>query len=98
MPLPLPPVPLQQENTGRCAATGRYDGGARVLHLPFSCVMAKLCHCFVDEAVPVRASFGQLTAVRVHREVTVEGDAPAAVEPVLRFADATETERFDPRD
>jgi hypothetical protein len=39
-----------------------------------------------------------LAAVRVDGQLTVEGDAPPAVEPVLRLAEAAEPEALDPGD
>ena len=52
-------------------------------HLALAGLVAELGHGLVEEAVAVGAALGELAAVRVHRQLAVEGDAPAAVEPVL---------------
>ena len=44
------------------------------------------------------AALGELAAVRVHRELAVERDAAAAVEPVLGLAEAAEAEALEPGD
>ena len=60
--------------------------------------MAQLGHGLVEEAEAVRAALGQLTAVRVDRQLAVERDPAPAVEPVLRLAEPAEAERLEPGD
>ena len=78
-------------------ATGAHDGGGRVAHLPRPAVTAQLGDRLVDQAHPVGAPMRQLAAVRVEREITVEGDALARVEEVLGLADPAESERLESR-
>src|SRR5207237_1188538 len=95
---PSDPVPLHQEHTRRRAATTGEDGRLGVAHLALAGFVPKLRDRLVDEAVAVSATFGQLTAVGVHRQIAVERDALPALEPVLRLADPAEPESFEPRD
>ena len=46
----------------------------------------------------MRAALGELPAVRVDRELAVEGDASPAVEPVVGLAEPAEPEALEPRD
>ena len=69
---------------------------AALAHLPRAAVAAQLGDRLVDQAHAVRPPMGQLAAMRVEREITVEGDALARVEEVLGFADPAEAERLDP--
>src|SRR5205085_8159682 len=87
---------LQQQYARRGASARGDHCGLRIRHLTFAGVVAQLGDGLVDEAVAVRAPFRQLPAVRVDRQLAVEGDAATAVDPVLRLADAAEAERLDP--
>src|SRR5580704_18191869 len=91
-------LPLQEEDTRRGASAGGDHGRPGASHLSFACVVAQLLHRFVDETEAVRASLGELAAVRVDREVPVERDAASAVEPVVGLAETAEAQRLEPRD
>ena len=58
--------------------------------------VAQLEHGLVDEAEAVSATPGQLTSVGVQRQLTVEGDAAAVTDEVLRLAEAAEAEVLEP--
>ena len=60
--------------------------------------MPELGDGLVDEAESVGAAFGELTAVRIDRQLAVQRDPPALVQPVLRLAEAAEAERLQPGD
>ena len=90
--------PLEQQHTRGRAAAGGDDGRPRVVHLALTGLVAQLCHRLVDEPEAMRAALGELAAVRVDREVTIEGDAPAAVQPLVGLSEVAEAEPLDPRD
>src|SRR5580704_6756221 len=61
-------LPLQEEDPRRGASTGGDHGRPGASHLSFACVVPQLLHRFVDKAEAVRASLGQLAAVRIDWE------------------------------
>src|SRR4051812_25584204 len=91
-------VAAEEQDAGRRATTGGDDRRARVDDLTLARLVPQLGHAFVDEAETVGAAFGELTTVRVDRQVTVERDAATAVEPVRGLTDAAEAQRFEPGD
>src|SRR5690349_3865863 len=85
-------VPLQEQHARRRAAAGGHDRRGRVGDLALAGVVAELRDRIVEEAEPVRAAFGELAAVGVHRELAVEGDPPPTVQPVVGLADPAEAQ------
>src|SRR3954468_13038830 len=81
------PVSLEQEHAGRRATTRGHHGSPGVRHLTVAGVAAQLDDRFADEPEAVRPPLGELAAVRVHRELAVESDPPAAIEPILGLAE-----------
>ena len=68
-----------------------------VSNLTVATLAAQLHHRLVEEAIAVRPAAGELTAVRVQRQVAVESDALAVTEEVLGLAHLAETEGLEPR-
>ena len=91
-------VGAQEHRSRRREATAADGGDLCVPDLAGTTVAAQLDDGFVDETHAVGAAGRELTAVRVERDhAALAGDVPAAVEEVLRLADAAEAEPFEPR-
>src|SRR4051812_38919662 len=86
----------QEEGARRHSTTSPHRRDVGIRHLPVAGVAAQLQHRLVQEAIAMSTAAGQLSAMRVERQLAVERDPLASLEKVLGLADAAEPERFQP--
>ena len=92
------PVPLEEEHTGRHAASRGDHRGGGVGHLSLAGIVAELHHGLIEEPEAVGPPLGELPAVGIDRQLPVEGDPPTPVQPVVGLAEPAESEGLEPRD
>src|SRR5262245_22511129 len=91
-------IALQQHDSRRRSAARGDDRRACVGDLSLARLVPELSDRLVDEAEAVRATLRELAAMRVHRKLAAERDAPSRVEPLHRLAEVAESETFQPGD
>src|ERR1035441_8380731 len=87
----------EQRAGGNTAARGDHRG-VSAGYLPLAGIVSQLLHGFVEKSEAVGPPLRELATMGVDRQLAVEGDPAAVVQPVVGFPETAEAEGFEPRD